>query len=186
MRPYKPVALWAVPKSISTAFERVFVERNDFEVFHEPFSASYYYSEDRLSDRYSNVKSEAAHNFQNILASILKPLEKRVFVKDMAYHAKRVMGLEFVSNFANTFIIRNPKYVIASLHKMWPDFTLEETGFEQIYNLFRYATEVNGEDVAAKGLRFSFAAVNHSSCASTSITLPGRDFSTAAASSRSK
>jgi hypothetical protein len=46
MSPYKPVALWAVPRSrsISTAFERVFVERDDFEVFHEPFSASYYYS----------------------------------------------------------------------------------------------------------------------------------------------
>jgi hypothetical protein len=147
MRPYKPVALWAVPRSISTAFERVFVERDDFDVFHEPFSASYYYSEDRLSDRYSNVKPEAAHNYQNVLASILKPREKRVFVKDMAYHAKGAMGSEFVSNFANTFIIRDPKYVIASLHKMWPDFTLEETGFEQIYNLFRYATEVNGEDV---------------------------------------
>jgi hypothetical protein len=38
----KPVALWAVPRSISTAFERVFVERDDFEVLHEPFSASYY------------------------------------------------------------------------------------------------------------------------------------------------
>jgi hypothetical protein len=47
----KPVALWAVPRSISTAFERVFVERDDFEVLHEPFSASYYYGEDRLSNR---------------------------------------------------------------------------------------------------------------------------------------
>jgi hypothetical protein len=80
MRPYKPVALWAVPRSISTAFERVFVERNDFEVFHEPFSASYHYSEDRLSARYSNVKPEAAHNYQNVLGSILGPREKRVFV----------------------------------------------------------------------------------------------------------
>jgi sulfotransferase family protein len=37
----KPVALWAVPRSMSTAFERVFVERDDFEGIHEPFSASY-------------------------------------------------------------------------------------------------------------------------------------------------
>ncbi|MBA2443396.1 MAG: sulfotransferase family protein, partial [Rubrobacter sp.] len=50
----KPVALWCVPRSISTAFERVFVERDDFEVLHEPFSASYYYSEDRLSERYAD------------------------------------------------------------------------------------------------------------------------------------
>lgn len=41
MRQDKPIALWAVPRSISTAFERVFVERDDFEVLHEPFGDSY-------------------------------------------------------------------------------------------------------------------------------------------------
>ena len=143
MRENKPVALWAVPRSISTAFERVFVEREDFEVLHEPFSASYYYGEDRPSDRYSDVEPDAAHNYDRVLAEVLRPRNKRVFLKDMAYHAKGLMSSRFVSNFANTFIIRDPKYVVASLHKMWPDFTLEETGFEQIYNLFRYATEVN-------------------------------------------
>src|SRR3712207_5521034 len=143
----KPIALWAVPRSISTAFERVFVEREDFEVLHEPFSASYYYSQDRPSDRYSEVEPEEQYNYENVLQDVLKPRDRRAFVKDMAYHAKGLMGSGFVSNFVNTFIIRDPKYVIASLHKMWPDFPLEETGFEQIYNLFRYATEANGEDV---------------------------------------
>src|SRR5918999_2636287 len=143
----KPIALWAVPRSLSTAFERVFVERDDLEVLHEPFSSSYYYGEDRLSDRYADVEPKPENSYERVLASVLEPRERRVFVKDMAYHAKGAMGSGFVSNFANTFIIRDPKYVIASLHKMWPDFTLEETGFEQIYNLFRYATEVSGEDV---------------------------------------
>jgi Sulfotransferase domain len=143
----KPIALWAVPRSLSTAFERVFVERDDLEVFHEPFSASYYYSEDRLSERYSDVEPQAEHNYERVLARILEPREKRVFVKDMAYHARGLIGSKFASHFANTFIIRDPKYVISSLYKMWPDFTLEETGYEQIYNLFRYATEVNREDV---------------------------------------
>src|SRR3712207_1714774 len=143
----KPIALWAVPRSISTAFERVFVEREDFEVLHEPFSASYYYSRDRLSYRYSEVEPEEQHNYENVLREVLKPRDRRAFVKDMAYHAKGLIGSGFLSNFVNTFIIRDPKYVIASLHKKWPDFTLEETGFEQIYNLFRYATEVNGEEV---------------------------------------
>jgi hypothetical protein len=143
----KPVALWAVPRSISTAFERVFVERDDFEVLHEPFSASYYYGEDRLSDRYADEEPRPENSYERVLESVLAPREGRVFVKDMAYHAKGVISSKFAANFANTFIIRDPKYVIASMYKMWPDFTLEETGFEQIYNLFRYATEVNGEDV---------------------------------------
>jgi Sulfotransferase domain len=143
----KPIALWAVPRSLSTAFERVFVERDDFEVLHEPFSASYYYSQERLSDRYSDVEPDALYNYENVLQDVLKPRERRVFLKDMAYHARALLSPQFASNFVNTFIIRDPKYVIASLHKMWPGFALEETGFEQIYNLFRYATEVNREDV---------------------------------------
>jgi hypothetical protein len=143
----KPVALWAVPRSISTAFERAFVERDDFEVFHEPFGDSYYYSEERLSDRYPDAEPKAEHSYEKVLARILEPREKRVFVKDMAYHARGLMGPEFISRFKNTFIIRDPKYVLTSLYKMWPDFTLEETGFEQLYRLFRYATELDPEDV---------------------------------------
>ena len=126
LRQDKPIALWAVPRSISTAVDMVFVERDDFEIFHEPFSASYYYSEERLSDRYSDVEPKAEYNYQNVLANMLEPREKRVFVKDMAYHAEGLIGPEFVSRFANTFIIRDPKYVISSLYRMWPDFTFEE------------------------------------------------------------
>jgi hypothetical protein len=88
----KPIALWAVPRSLSTAFERIFVERDDFEVFHEPFGDSYYYSEERLSDRYSDVEPKAEYNYENVLAKILEPREKRVFVKDMAYHAKPLLS----------------------------------------------------------------------------------------------
>jgi hypothetical protein len=54
--------LWAVPRSISTAFERVFVERDDFEVLHEPFSASYYYGEDRPSDRFADAEPKAEYS----------------------------------------------------------------------------------------------------------------------------
>src|SRR5919199_2418569 len=151
----KPIALCAVPRSLSTAFERVFVERDDLEVLHEPFSASYYYGEDRLSARYSDVEPKAEHNYKRVLADILKPRQKRVFLKDMAYHAKGVMGPEFISNFVNTFIIRDPKYVLSSLYKMWPDFTLEETGFEQIYWAFRYAERAEENPVVVDAMTFS-------------------------------
>jgi hypothetical protein len=151
----KPIALWAVPRSLSTAFERVFVERDDLEVLHEPFSASYYYSEDRLSDRYSDVEPKAEHNYERVLADILKRRRKRLFLKDMAYQTKGVMGPEFISNFVNTFIVRDPKYVLSSLYEMWPDFTLEETGYEELYWAFRYATEAGEDPVVVDAMTFS-------------------------------
>jgi hypothetical protein len=147
MNDQKPIALWAVPRSISTAFERVFVERGDFKVFHEPFSASYYYSEDRISHRYANEDPKAEYNYENVLARLFESWERRVYFKDMALHAKGVMTPEFVSRFTNTFIIRNPIPVIASLSRFWPDFTLEETGYELQHRLFSLAVE-NGEEPA--------------------------------------
>src|SRR5918998_1684873 len=143
----RPIALWAVPRSISTAFERVFVERGDFKVFHEPFSASYFYSEERQSDRYANEEPKAEYNYENVLARLFEPWERRVYFKDMALHAKGVMTPEFVSKFTNTFIIRDPIPVIASLNRFWPDFTLEETGYELQHRLFSLAVE-NGEQPA--------------------------------------
>lgn len=151
----RPIALWSVPRSLSTAFERVFVERDDFEVLHEPFSAAYYYGTDRPSDRYADEEPNAEYSYENVLREVLRPRERRVFLKDMAYQARGVLDREFISNFANTFIIRDPKYVIASLEKMWPDFTLEETGFEHIYWAFRYASEAGEDPVVVDAMTFS-------------------------------
>ena len=143
----KPVALWAVPRSLSTALERVFVERGDFKVFHEPFSASYYYSTERRSDRFVGAESKEEYEHENVLAKMLEYREKPVYFKDMALHVAGFMSREFVSKFTNTFIIREPAPVIASMYSFWPDFTFEEAGYEQQHKLFRLAVE-NGEDPA--------------------------------------
>lgn len=42
------LAFWVHPRSISTGFERIFIERSDFKVLHEPFSALYYVYEKRV------------------------------------------------------------------------------------------------------------------------------------------
>ncbi len=44
--------LWTVPRSVSTSFERMMMERGDHVVFDEPFSRSYYFGPDRRSARY--------------------------------------------------------------------------------------------------------------------------------------
>ncbi len=36
------IALWCHPRSLSTAFERMVIERGDLEVIHEPFLYLYY------------------------------------------------------------------------------------------------------------------------------------------------
>lgn len=143
----KPIALWAVPRSLSTAFERVFVERDDFKVFHEPFAASYYFSEERRSDRFADKRSRDEYRPEEVLAQILDPDDRPVFFKDMAYHTAGFMDRDFVTHFKNTFLIRDPAQVLSSFHKMWPDFTFEEAGYEHLSRLFERAGEVGQEPV---------------------------------------
>ncbi|WP_119069183.1 sulfotransferase family protein [Rubrobacter indicoceani] len=153
----KPIALWAVPRSISTAFERYFVERDDFEVLHEPFGQSYYYSEDRLSERYAD-EVEPGNGYGAVLEEVVRPRRKRVFIKDMAYHARSLIESEgegFAGRFINTFIVRDPKYVITSMAKMWPDFTQEEAGYDDVYKLFRLSGSLGQDAVVVDAMSFT-------------------------------
>ena len=150
MSDQKPIALWATPRSISTAFERIFVEREDFEVFHEPFAASYYFSEERRSDRYPEEQPEEDHLPESVLAELTAERDKPVFFKDMAYHTAGFMDQDFVDNFRNTFLIREPRQVLSSFYKMWPDFTFEEAGYEQLHRFFQCSTESGQKPVVVE------------------------------------
>ena len=141
----KPIALWAVPRSISTAFERIFVERGDFRVLHEPFSASYYFSPERRSERFAGEEMKEEYRYEKILSEILAPGEKPVFFKDMAYYVAGFVDREMVGRFRNTFLLRDPRAVISSYAKKWPDFSFEEAGYEELYRLYGYAVE-DGQD----------------------------------------
>src|SRR5919107_6346706 len=95
VRESKPVALWGVPRSICTAFEGVFVEREDFEVLHEPFSASYYYGKERPSERFADAVPKPEYSYERVVEDVFRPREQRVFLKDMAYHAKPLLSPKF-------------------------------------------------------------------------------------------
>jgi len=136
------IALWAVPRSVSTAFERVFVERDDAAVLHEPFSHAYYHGPDRVSDRFGGVAPRPEHGYEAVAAEVSAPCEAPIlFMKDMAYQARPIEDPDFYAGFTNTFLIREPAEALLSLHRMWPDFTLEEAGFVEQAELFDLVTE---------------------------------------------
>jgi hypothetical protein len=73
----------------------------------------------------------------------------------MAYQAKPLISPEFAARFVNTFIIRDPKYVIASLYQMWETVTFEETGYEDLYEMYRYATRAGQNPIVVDAMTFS-------------------------------
>jgi hypothetical protein len=153
------LALWGAPRTVSTAFERMMRERGDHEVHFEPFAAHYYYGAERRSARFDGeVEPREEHHLDAILTDLRRRAAHRpVFVKDMAYHVVAHVDEAFLSSFRHTFIVRHPRFALASLARIWPDFTSEEAGFGASRRLFELVTEregapppvIDGEDLLA-------------------------------------
>ena len=153
----KAIALWAVPRSVSTAFEQMMRARRDFIVLNEPFAIYYYYSKDSMTEReyYSSTAMRDRQfgigtpaplsGYMDVFESIRKTARsKRTFFKDMAYHLHNCKDLGFLETFTNTFIIRHPRYVLPSLLKLQPDSTFEETGYHDQLKLMTFCEHITG------------------------------------------
>jgi hypothetical protein len=140
------VPLWSVPRSISTGFERMMMERGDFKVIHEPFSYYFYQKAQGAAAVGMNVDPDHPQDYDEIVAMIKREAEASpVFFKDMSYHAFAGADEEFMKLFVNTFIIRHPKYTLVSGQKMNPGFTLEEAGYETQFKMFETVKKITGE-----------------------------------------
>src|SRR4051812_12874775 len=139
----RPIAVWAVPRSASTAFERMLIERGDLDVLDEPFSAAYYHGPEQVSRRFPITMPDAT--YKHVLAGIESTGRSRpVCLKDMAYHLTPILSGDLLERFTNSFLIRDPRWSIPSMAKVWPDLTLEEVGFHRLEEAFDLARLTTG------------------------------------------
>ncbi|MEM7337094.1 MAG: sulfotransferase family protein [Actinomycetota bacterium] len=140
------VALWAVPRSTSTAFEWMMRVRGDMTCFHEPFGEVWYQGEEpdwpRLqpdSVRTPGLTYDSAWATVRAAAS-----EGPVFIKDFPHYVQRLATDAFLDHFVHSFLIRHPAKTLTSMLKNWPDFHRSETGFIEQRELFDRLTERHG------------------------------------------
>lgn len=135
--------LWGVPRSRSTAFFRVMVERGDFAAVHEPFS--------HLAVFGSVVIGGAAmDSVPGVLAGLRSLAATRpVFVKettDRRYPGvladRRFLGEDAL----HTFLIRHPRETIRSYLAIRPDAAMHEIGFEAQYEVYADVRRLTGRD----------------------------------------
>ena len=139
----KPViALWSAPRSRSTAFLRMIMERDDVLALHEPFS--------QLADFGSCVVAgKEVHSEAELIDAITDLGTKgRVFFKDTTdFHYPGVLSdTEFLRRVEHTFIIRNPREVIPSHYALNQDVTLPEIGFRRLHKLYLAVAAAIGRD----------------------------------------
>lgn len=136
-------ALWAVPRSASTAFERMVIERGDHQVLDEPFSAAYYDGPERRSPRFDETAPAAT------VPALVEHVDREaahgpVFLKDMASHVGSLFEAGVCDRWRHAFLVRDPRWSIPSMARIWPDLTEEEAGFTAMVRLVRELRERGG------------------------------------------
>lgn len=143
---HKIIALWAVPRSTSTAFEFMMSQRGDLDCLHEPFGEAWYQGEAPLWFRYEpGAKTTPGLTLESVWADIQSRAEKGpVFFKDFPHYVNHMWDEAFLSHFTHAFLIRDPALTITSMYDKWPDFHDGEVGFPEQRALFDLLTALNG------------------------------------------
>lgn len=140
----RPIALWATPRTVSTAFERMMIERGDHVVLDEPFSRAYYFGPERESTRFDTELPDSSYG--DVVDEIrAAAVDGPVFFKDMAYHLGPHVEADWLDEFENTFLIRDPAWAVPSLAKIWPDYTDDEVGYAALERLVLLTERRTGE-----------------------------------------
>lgn len=157
------IMLWTHPRSRSTAFERVFIHKEDIECFHEPYGDPFYFGQSRVSSRFNEdhcKDHEKCHaTYESVTKDLLNGTQgKRVFAKDMAYYMystnnrKLQVPLETLSKMQHTFLIRTPEKSIPSYYRLckgdttdFDHFDPSEAGYCELREFFDLIREYTGQ-----------------------------------------
>ncbi len=152
------LAMWSGPRNISTAMMRAFENRADCAVWDEPFYA-WYLSETGLNHpmRDAVIASGEAGDWRAIVRDCtVTPLARNRhgqhpllhYQKHMTHHMLSQVGLDWLGQVANAFLIRKPEAVLASYHDRHTEIALRDVGFQEQAVLFdRVAQQIGAAPV---------------------------------------
>ncbi len=143
---HKIFALWAIPRSTSTAFEWMMRQRGDMDCLHEPFGEAWYQGETPMWPRLTN---DSVRTPGLTLESVLADMKSRakintVFIKDFPHYVDHMFEAVMTEDFNHSFLIRDPAKTITSMYNKWPDFHEKEVGFPEQRALFDLIYEKTG------------------------------------------
>lgn len=134
------LALWSAPRSRSTAFARMMIERGDFTVVHEPFSHVVDFGTAEVGDAVAHTETE--------VMAALTALAGRgpLFFKDTTdFHYPGLLAdTAFLRGPTHTFLIRHPVEAIASHAALSPDVGRDEIGFAWLAEIFDAVAAATG------------------------------------------
>lgn len=137
--------MWSGPRNISTAMMRAWGNRSDTAVIDEPLYAYYLERTGKEHPGAAEIIAQGETDWRKITRQLTEapiPAGKRIFFqKQMTHHLLPEVDRGWIVDLTNGFLIRDPREVILSYIKKNPDPALEDLGFVQQCEIFKFLVE---------------------------------------------
>lgn len=144
------IAMWSGPRNISTAMMRSWENRADTIVWDEPLYASFL--EKTGIDHPGRDVILESHadeiDYGSVSSRLIDARGSEIFYqKHIAHHLLEDMDRSWMDHpdVDHCFLIRDPREVILSLHRRFPEMSLRDTGLPQQMEIFLRRTELSSE-----------------------------------------
>ena len=141
------IAMWSGPRNISTAMLRSWGNRADTVVCDEPFYAHYLQRTGLDHPGAAQVIEHHETDWRKVVRWLTGPVAegKTIFYqKQMAHHLLPEIDRGWLEHGVNAFLIREPREMLTSLVRHWPEPRLEDTGLPQQVEIFERARQRTG------------------------------------------
>jgi hypothetical protein len=128
----KRICLWSGPRNVSTALMYSFAQRSDTKVFDEPLYAHYlrHTNAHEYHPGAEEILATMENDGEKVVEMMMGPHEKPVvFFKHMTHHLYDI-NLDFLKDCTNVVLTRDPREMLVSFHKVIPNPTMEDVGYE--------------------------------------------------------
>lgn len=142
------LAMWSGPRNISTAMMRAWENRPDTAVVDEPFYAFFLAASGLDHPARDEVIASQPTDWRDVVAQLLGPVPggRPVFYqKHMTHHVLPQMGLDWLDEVTNCFLIRHPREMVASYVETRSEPTLQDLGYVQQADLFNRVADRCGD-----------------------------------------
>lgn len=146
--PVKRIAMWATPRCLSTVLLRSWASRSDTFVQDEPLYPHYL----SISNRDDPGREDVLRHYETDWVKIADrvttgtiPIDKSIYYqKYMVYRLLPHIDTSWILKLTNCFLIRDPRQMLLSYLRLWPNPTLETLGTLRLRDLFQQVRAHNG------------------------------------------
>lgn len=132
--------MWSGPRNISTAMMRAWENRSDCQVVDEPFYAYFLKHTGIDHPMADQIIDKHESDLDKVIALVSKPVASGVFYqKHISTHMLEHIPLHWLIEVSNLFLIRDPRYMVASYTAKRDSSNADDLGYTQLETLFETA-----------------------------------------------